>query len=417
MEEIEIKGTYSQTGFLLGQLHKGILKKIEEIVEKNINVENEKIKNFEKCIKKFTFLEEEIQSYCEGADIKLENLLKLKFGNFEIPKLSCTSLFLEQKFVDEKVKIAFKIRDQLPLPQYICKKQNFDKIPYFFSGSISDIGYGFFIKENGFIGINNTGSFLKDEFVNEYGFDDCDIMKIVAETCDKPEESIEIIRKMQKEKIIGCTGKKRGMIFLFGDIEKMIVIELNSFEINYKKIEEKFSFTNDFLFPESQKWVKKVNTEGTKSSKIRKKRIDEILNENEKFNIEKLKEISRDKKYYPYSICRDTKLMPVRTVSAFIAVFYKNPILWICLGQPYVSPFFPFSIKGNKILDKFISGEISVNLNKIFEKKQLNDDKLLGKIRYFEKELNKKFNEISGSEEKNLEIQKEVYNFIKESTI
>ncbi|MCM8819154.1 MAG: carcinine hydrolase/isopenicillin-N N-acyltransferase family protein, partial [Candidatus Omnitrophica bacterium] len=280
--------------------------------------------------------------------------------------------------------------------------------------SISDIGYGFFIKENGFLGINNTGSFLKDEFLNQYGFDDCDIMRIVAESCNEAEESLELIKKMQKEKLIGYTGKKRGMIFLFVDKEKAILVELNSYEFVYKIIEDKLVFTNDFILPDSKKWIKNEETEGTKSSKIRKKRIEEILNENKEINIENLREISRDKKYYPYSICRDTSLMQVRTVSAFISIFSNNPVLYICLGQPYVSPYFPFSILGNKILDKFVTGEVSIKLNKIFEIKQLNDEDLLYRVRNFENQLDKKFEEIKDIEETNLKIQKEVYNFIKE---
>ncbi|MCM8786417.1 MAG: C45 family peptidase [Candidatus Omnitrophica bacterium] len=414
VKKIEIKGSYNKTGRLLGESHKYILKSIEEKVIKNIKIEKEKIKRYDEFLKKFSLLGEEIEGYCNGADIKFENLLKLKFGSFKILKNSCTSLFLSSKFFVENVPICLKIRDQFPLPQYICKKQNEDKIPYFFSGSISDIGYGFFIKENGLVGINNTGSFLKEEFVNEYGIDDCDVMRVVAEYGNKIDEVIEIIKKMLKDKIIGYTGKRRGMIFLFSEKENVIYIEMNSFNLNFKKIENKFGFTNDFLLPESKNWIKYVETEGAKSSIIRKKRLEEILTENKKFYLDNLIKISRDLKYYPYSICRDTKLMPVRTVSVFIAFLFENPVLWICLGNPYVSPFFPFFVKGNKIIENFINGDISNNLDIIFKKKQFNDDKYFNNIIKFEKTLNNKFNKIQNLDEKNIEIQKDVYNFIKE---
>ncbi|MCM8804983.1 MAG: C45 family peptidase [Candidatus Omnitrophica bacterium] len=413
VKKIEIKGSYNKTGRLLGESHKYILKSIEEKVIKNIKIEKEKIKRYDEFFKKFSPLGEEIEGYCNGADIKFENLLKLKFGSFKILKNSCTSLFLSSKFFVENVPICLKIRDQFPLPQYICKKQNEDKTPYFFSGSISDIGYGFFIKENGFVGINNTGSFLKEEFVNEYGIDDCDVMRVVAEYCNKIEEAIEIIKRLQGDKIIGYTGKRRGMIFLFVEKEKPFYIEMNSFNLNIKKIEDVWSFTNDFLLRKSQDWIKNEQTEGTKSSKIRKKRIDEILNENKKFDLKNLIEISRDKKYYPYSICRDTKLMPVRTVSAFIAILNEDPIVWVCLGQPYISPFFQFFVKGNKIIENFVSGDISIKIDMIFEKKQLNDEKYLDEIRNFEKDLNDKIDRIKNLEEKNIEIQKYVFHFIK----
>lgn len=381
----------------------------------NIDVEVEKFKKYERRLERFPFLIEELEGFCKGADISFETLLKLKLGEFKITEISCTSLFLNSKFMGEKRNSIMKIRDQKPLPQYICKKRNENKTPYFFSSSISDIGYGFFIKENGLFGINNTGSFLKEDFINEYGFDDCDLMRIIVESCDKVEDCLEIIKKLQKEKLVGYTGNKRGMIFLFGDREKAVFVELNSFELNFREIKERIGFTNDFLLPESQNWIEKIENEGTKSSRMRKIHLEEIFNENKELNLEKLREISRDKKYYPYSICRDTKLMPVRTISVFITIFFEIPILWICLGQPYISPYFPFSINGNKILDKFISGEVSIKLNRIFQKKQLNDENFLHRIKDFEKKLDKKFEEIQNVEEKNLKIQKEVYNFIVEA--
>ncbi len=412
MKEIEIKGDYYKTGFLLGSYHKNILKKIEDKVVKDLKIEIEKIKKYEGNLKNFPFLIEELEGYCKGADIKFENLLKIKLCNFDIPKLNCSSLFLSSEFVEENVSCAMKIRDEKPLPQYICKKVNNNKIPYLFSGSISDIGYGFFIKENGFSGINNTGSFLKEDFINENGFDDCDIMKVIAETCNEPEEVIEIIKKMQKDKVVGNAGNKRGMIFLFSDVKNAFLVEMNSFDLNYKEIEGKFSFTNDFLIDNSKNWIEEKETEGTKSSKSRKERLDEILNGNEKFNIEKLIEISRDKKNYPYSICRDTSLMPVRTISSFISFLYNEPVLYICLGNPYVSPYFPFNLKGSKIIEDFVNGNISLKLNLIFEEKKLNDEEYLEKIRNFEKKIFEKFNNIEDIETKNLEIQKDVFDFI-----
>jgi len=123
-------------------------------------------------------------------------------------------------------------------------------------------------------------------------------------------------------------------------------------------------------------------------------------------------EISRDKKNYPYSICRDTSLMSVRTISSFIALIHNEPVLYICVGNPFVSPYFPFHLKGHKLIENFIRGEISVKLDRIFEEKKLSDEEYLNKIRKFEDEIFKSFNEIEDIEEKNLEVQKEVFNFI-----
>ncbi|MCX7916971.1 MAG: carcinine hydrolase/isopenicillin-N N-acyltransferase family protein [bacterium] len=342
--------------------------------------------------------------------------MKLKFIDYIFPKLSCTSIYLSSEFVEDKIPVVMKIRDKLPMPQYICKKLNGNRIPYFFSGSISEIGFAFFVKENGLTGINNTGSYMKENFVNEIGFDDCDMMRIIAEYCDDLENIIEIIKKFQKDKIVGCAGKRRGMIFLFAKNEEAILVETNSFNINWKKVKGKLGFTNDFLMKDSQDWIEKLDTEGVKSSLNRKKRIDEILDENDLFNIEKLIRISRDKKYYPYSICRDTKLMPIRTISAYFVYLFPQPIVWITCGSPYVSPFFPFFIKGNKICEDFVSGEVSIKLNIIYERKKLEDEKFLLKITDFENKIREKIvNNEETVEEKNIEIQKETISFIEES--
>ncbi|MGB9678123.1 MAG: hypothetical protein ACPLZ9_05830, partial [Candidatus Ratteibacteria bacterium] len=105
-----IKGSHYQTGFLLGNLHKEILKKIEKEVSGEIKVDYERIKIYEVILNKFSDIREEIEGYCNGSDIKFENLLKLKLGNFKIPKFSCTSLYISSDFTDEKIPVCMKIR-------------------------------------------------------------------------------------------------------------------------------------------------------------------------------------------------------------------------------------------------------------------------------------------------------------------
>lgn len=403
-----IGGSRYEVGFLLGMLHKKIIKSFESKIV-NMDIEQGKVRRFEEILKKFDFIMEEIEGYCKGADIGFENLLKLRIEGFKILNSSCTSIFIGSQFIEEKLPVAMKIRDELPFPQYICKKHVNDQVGYLFSGSVSSIGYSFFVKENGFVGINNTGGFLKEEFVNEYGFDDCDIMRIIAESSNSVEETIEIIRKMQTDKMVGHTSRNRGMIFLFVDREKATLVEISSFDIRFKDIPDKVGFTNDFLLPESQEWVD--NTKIDKSSVVRKQRLGELLQKGN-INLRYLINVSRDKKNYPYSILRDTSLMPVRTISAFIVFLSEEPVVWINVGNPYISPFFPFFLKGKMVLDKFISGDISIRLNSVFDQKELNDEIYLQKIIKFEESLLEKVKCIDDSETKNTKIQQMVHDFI-----
>lgn len=410
MDEIEIKGSYFETGYTLGKLHRDILKKFEGKIVKGSKFGFEEIKEYEKAFHSFPSLWEEMEGYCKGANLTVETLLSLRNSDIVLPEGSCTSLYINSDFTEEAVPVAMKIRDEKPLPQYIAKKENINKTPYFFSGSISSIGIAFFAKENGFIGINNTGSPLKQEFVNSHGFlDDCDITRIIAEVCEEPYEAVEVIRKLQKDRIIGYTGKKRGMIFLFAKEDNAILVEINSFMLNLKRIEGKIGVTNDFLIDNSKEWIRDIKSQGAESSKMRKKRVDEIIKG--KLNKTDLFDITRDKKNYPYSICRDTSLMPIRTISSFIVYFYPSPLVWVCCGHPYVSPYFPFEIKGKKILDVFINGNVSLRLNVLFCEKGMNDTDYLETIKSVENSFEEKLKD-EKIEFKNIEIQKLVYQFI-----
>lgn len=410
MEFIEIKGNHYNTGFILGKCQMEIFNEYMNTVKGKLKNENfsESFKLYEKLLKKFPEWIEEIHGYCDGARINFEDIII--YNTFDIFS-SCTSLFLSKSYTDKNLNVVMKIRDEKPYPQYAGKKKNFNKTPYFFSGSVGHIGISFFMKETGYTGINNTGSFLKKEEINESGFNDCEIMKILAEYTENPSEGIEMIKKLQKDKLIGKVGKGRGAIFLLADRKESFLIEITSYNLNFKRIEDKIGFTNDFLIEESFKWIEEIHTEGTKSSKIRKERIDELL-KRENIDRKYLCRISRDKENYPYSISRDTKLMSVRTIAAFIAYLDENPFLWVCLGHPYVSPYFSFYVKGEKILDEIVSGKVSKLLNLKFEEKKMEDEGYLKEIENFEDEIEKEFFMKKNFEEINIEIQKKFFYFI-----
>jgi hypothetical protein len=387
MEFIEIKGNYFETGYKIGSLQKDYLKKLEKSLSalKFTRVQKEKIKKLEEIWKKFRDIREELEGYCKGADIQFETLLKLKAVDRKLFSENCTSFFLSSGYTCYD-NVALKIRDELPFLQYGVRKQNFGRTPYFFASSVGNTGIAFFMKTNGFTGINNTGSFLIDREINQVGFDDCDLMRIIAELADTPEDAVEIVEKLIKEKLIGVTGRNRGMIFLFTKGEKAIYLENSSFSCALREIKKKITFTNDFQLAESQNWTKNVETESTKSSLLRKKRLDEILNK-KCFDIESILAITRDLEHYPYSICRDTSLTTVRTISAFLAVSGEASNLLICLGHPFVSFFFPVSVDEQKIMKDVVSGEMSCRLNLLFEKKGIKDKDFLKKIEDFERKI------------------------------
>lgn len=418
---VNIKGDYHTTGFILGNCHRGIWQNYRKVLNnsKKDKFFYEKLKRYEKNLRIFPDLFEELIGYCKGSEINFEEFVFLNKQDIAIEKVSCTSLYLSEKFSETKEKVFMKIRDEKPFPQYIGKKHNNEKTPYFFSGSVGHSGISFFFKESGFVGINNTGSFLRKEEINTDGFNDCEIMKIIVENCDTPEEGIELIKRLQKEKLVGITGKNRGMIFLFGNREKVFLVECTSYSMNFKEVKDKIGFTNDFLIEDSENWIENIETQGSISSRKRKARIDEILKK-ERIDRNYLCKVSRDKENYPYSIARDTSIMPVRTISSFIACLNNLPVVWVCLGHPWVSPYFPFYINGGQILYSLVSGDVSVLLNTLFNKKGMDDEAYLKKIEDFENNLEKDFLIESGNNfvkqdffnEINLEIQKRFVSFV-----
>ncbi|HDN97983.1 MAG TPA: hypothetical protein ENG68_02385 [bacterium] len=148
-------------------------------------------------------------------------------------------------------------------------------------------------------------------------------MRLIAEKAENCEQALEMMKMLIGRGYVGNAGYRRGMIFLFVDPKKGLIIENTSEKLDYKFVERGvFVYTNHFLLEEMKGEIdeKRIHEVPSKSSNIRWLRGKELIEEmgNRKIGVEDLKRFSRDTKNFPYSLCNNSNIFPWRTLSAFI---------------------------------------------------------------------------------------------------
>ncbi len=178
-------------------------------------------------------------------------------------------------------------------------------------------------------------------------------MRMIAENAGSCDEAFEIIKKAVREGICGSAGNGRGMIFLFSDREKGLIVENTSKSFVYEFIEDGvFCRTNDYLLPGAVEWIDDSGGDipSVKSSRIRLARAREILSGGE-ITPKVLKELSRDTLTHPFGVNNDAEQQPTMTLSALINVISKKKTellscARVCHGNPSYACYFPFYIGG-----------------------------------------------------------------------
>lgn len=314
--------------------------KAEKIGEKTGRILNEIVKNrFNKCqidynrIRKFTKIIEdiapwwleEVEGFSKKTGVKKDEILMANCLPLQPNKYylgGCTSFLVLHDRSKTDYPLLLKIRDEKPLHQIAGIKKIEGTYKYIFGTNIGNIGIAHFLNEKGLAGANNTGSPVISG-INDIGLNDCHIIRLVAEKAENCEQALDIIEELIAKRYAGNAGYKKGMIFLFADTKKGLIVENTAEKFSYKFVEKGiFVYTNHFLLEEMKGEIdKKRGLEiPSKSSQIRWDRGKELVEEmgNEKIGIEDLKRFSKDTMNFPYSLCNNSNTFPWRTLSAFI---------------------------------------------------------------------------------------------------
>lgn len=191
-----------------------------------------------------------------------------------------------------------------------------------FGTNVDNLGYAFFVNDKGLVGGNNTGGPVVDDPV-AVGFDDCHILRLVAETCTDVDEAIDLLDALVRDGHVGFAGWQRGMILLLMDARgKAVAAEVSPSRLVTGVLESgRHVFANHFLTEEMSRLrpVEEMSAASALSSSTRLARGRQLMGQAPaKLIVDDLVRISRDKRNAPCSICNPTSTYPWQTVSAFV---------------------------------------------------------------------------------------------------
>ena len=348
---LKLTGTGREIGRKLGMRFKKNLKETP-----NVPVQKDRLRKFTAIIEETApWWLEEVSGMAESADVKPEeilmrNCLPAKPGKYYLG--GCTSFLIMGNRSKNGYPLLLKIRDEKPLFQIAGIKGISGTHRYIFGTNIDNLGIAHFLNEKGLAGANNTGSPVISG-ISDLGFNDCHIMRLVAEKAKNCEQALELIEKWIAKGYVGNGGYKRGMIFLFADPRKGLVIENTAEKIDYRFVNKGiFIYTNHFLLGEMKSVIdgKRATEVPSVSSRIRRRRGKELIGKmkNAKVGIGDLKRISRDTGNFPYSICNSSDTFPWRTVSAFIhSVDLHKRRSFVSNRAPVDTEYISLSVNGN----------------------------------------------------------------------
>jgi len=345
------------SGYEIGKKMGKILKKFIK-TDLNISIQKDRIEKFAQIVNEIApWWLEEVEGFAETSGIKKEeiimgNCLPLKPNKYYLG--DCSSFLILPDRSENASILLMKIRDEKPLHQIAGIKKINGTYKYIFGTNIGNIGIAHFLNEKGLAGANNTGSPIISG-IKDSGLNDCHIMRFVAEKAKDCEETLEVIKGLIRKGYVSNTGYKKGMIFLFADTEKGLIVENTAEKIEYRFVKEGiFIYTNHFLLKEMKEEIDKKREENeipSKSSRIRFKRAQELIEEmqDRKIGIEDLKRISRDTKNAPYSLCNSSDTFPWRTLSVFIhSINSKKQLSFISNGAPIHTEYVGLSVSENE---------------------------------------------------------------------
>ena len=191
-----------------------------------------------------------------------------------------------------------------------------------FGTNVDNLGYAFFANDKGLVGGNNTAGPVVDD-PHAVAFDDCHVLRLVAETCADVDEAVDLVDALVRRGHVGFGGWERGMILLLMDARgKAVAVEVSPSRVVTRVLEGgRHVFANHFLTEEMSRLrpVEDMPVVSVGSSSTRLARGRQLMSEAPaKLIVDDLVRISRDEQNSPFSICNPTSTYPWQTVSAFV---------------------------------------------------------------------------------------------------
>jgi hypothetical protein len=215
-----------------------------------------------------------------------------------------------------------KSRDECDEVQVTYIKQCDNRYRYIGSAEVGNLGTAHLHTEHFWAGANNTGSPVANEEYEDCALSDAHVLRYLGENCVGLDDIVPALENLISQNHLGGGAPNAGMILLFADESRGLVVEATSRRLHAEFFEGDAMVvrTNHFLFPSMQEYSRPAHA----GSVARYERAVELWEEQDGFaSIPGCSEISRDRENAPLAICRNPsdglKSVTVSTSTAIIS--------------------------------------------------------------------------------------------------
>lgn len=172
------------------------------------------------------------------------------------------------------------------------------------ASDVGNLGTAHLHTEDYWVGGNNTGSPLAPAEYQDCALNDCHVLRYLGETCASLDEIVPAMQHLIEQSWLGGGGPNFGMILLFADAERGLIVEATSRRMAFEWFHDDAMAvrTNHFLLPAMQPF----GLAPSQNSLQRFERAQELWSEQHGYaGIANCGEIGRDRQNAPHAICRN----------------------------------------------------------------------------------------------------------------
>ena len=216
----------------------------------------------------------------------------------------CTTFFALGGATISGETLLHKNREERDEVQTAYIKQCDNRYRFIGGGEVGNLGTAHLHTEHFWAGANNTGSNVLPSEYSDCALSDAHVLRFLAENCVGLDDVVPALEELISRNHLGGGAPNAGMILLFADASRGLVIEATSRRLHAEYFEQDALVvrTNHFVFPEMQEY----SLPAAVGSLARFERATELCEEQDGFaSIAGCGEISRDRQNAPFAICRN----------------------------------------------------------------------------------------------------------------
>lgn len=216
----------------------------------------------------------------------------------------CTTFFALGEATISGETLLHKSRDERDEVQCLAIKQIAGFNRFVGGGDIGNLGTAHLHTEDYWVGANNTGSPVPPAEYEDCALTDSHVLRYLAERCASLDEIVPVLQDLIAQQWLGGGGAGFGMILVFADAERGLVVEATSRRLAFQWFndDDMAVRTNHFLLPEMQPYA----LAPLENSLHRYERATELWLEQQGYaGISACGEIARDRAGAPHAICRN----------------------------------------------------------------------------------------------------------------